>query len=87
MAEFTKTHSILYAVAYETWDQVGSTQINLKGDIQYERAQSIPEARKTFLVNRPHILRKLDRKRARIVAIGPVLGYYVEDKDEKILSV
>jgi len=83
----TQTISTLWAIAYETWELLGNQTINVKGDIQYEKATCEREARYEFLRVRPNIARRLQQRKARIVAIGPVLGYNVEDKDGKILSV
>lgn len=83
----TRTIPMLYGIAFETWDLLGGRQVNVKADIQYEKAQEPQEAKMTFLRMRPNITLALQRRRARIIAIAPVLGYYVEDRDEKRLSV
>ena len=79
---FTTTIPMPYAVAYERWDS-GATQ----ADIQYVQATSIPEAKILFLQRCMHITLLVQRRLARIVEIAPALGYRVEDRDGKVLSV
>ncbi|MGH9968615.1 MAG: hypothetical protein ACREBG_12415 [Pyrinomonadaceae bacterium] len=67
----------LYAVAVERYK--GGN--NWTADIVYLHADGQRDARVKFLAGEPK------RKRVRVVAIGPVIGYNVDDKEGKQLSV
>jgi len=60
----------LFGIAYED---------NGKPKMTYKHADNMHEARKEFTQAYP-------MKHIRIVAIGQVLGYYSEDRDDKILA-
>lgn len=72
----------LYAVAVERFRYNRRTKTgNWVPDIDYLHADSIPHARAQFCYREPN------RRVSRIVGVAPVIGYYVEDKEGKILSV
>jgi hypothetical protein len=69
----------LFGIAYEERTLVGKEE-SWKPKMIYKHADDGVEARKEFT-------RAYPMKGIRIVAIGQVLGYYSEDRDDKVLSV
>lgn len=71
----------LYAVAVERWQKVGRTYHMRGARVEYLHADSSAHARNQFCFSHPN------RRTHRVVAVGPTLGYHVNDQDGKILSV
>jgi len=66
----------LYAVACERFSRGQWT-----ADIVYLHANSQTDARLQFVKAEPN------RRKVRVVAVGPAVGYFVDDKEGKHLSV
>lgn len=70
----------LYAVAVERWQKRGRTYHLRATRIEYLHADSTIHARNQYCYSHPN------RRTHRVVAVGPAMGYFVEDQDGKILS-
>jgi hypothetical protein len=68
----------LYAVVYEIYEKRNPDPI--AGKIHYVQADDAAEARYHFRRSYPN------HRRYRMSAVAPVIGYFVEDKEGKILS-
>jgi len=73
----TNEKKCLYAVAVERYRR-GSL---VAAGIRYMHADSIAHAKNQYCYAHPN------RRTHRVISVGPVIGYYVDDKDGKELSV
>lgn len=74
---FERDGKELYGVYIETLDARGEIQ---KSEMYHIHAESSAQAKMHFAVVFP------DRRRHHIVAAAPLIGYFVKDKEGKILS-
>lgn len=73
----------LYAVAYERYRRCKRKGVLrlASADIEYMHADSTAHARNQFCYSHPN------RRTHRIVAVGPALGYFVQDNHgEKLIA-
>jgi len=68
----------LYSVAYEKYNRRTGEWVPV---MEYLHAEDAGHARVQFCAMNPN------RQTCKIVAIGPVIGYHVEDNEGKVLSL
>lgn len=70
----------LYAIAIERYRKIRGRYVLLAARVEYLHADSISHARNQYCYSHPN------RRTHRVVAVGPALGYFVEDNHGEVLS-